>query len=64
MSLVAEGWTAKSFVRYVWNVNQLWALNDDLCDMSISNWISLNNWTIQSRVEDSSSDSTVNLALV
>jgi len=31
--LVAEGWTAKSFVRYVLNVNQLWALNNDLCDI-------------------------------
>ena len=39
MSLVAEEWTAKSFVWYVYNVNQLWALNNDLCDVSISDWV-------------------------
>ena len=64
MSLVAKGQTVKSYVIYVWNVNWLWAMNNDFCDMSISNWVSLNNLTIQSRVEDSPSDSTVNLAFV
>ena len=63
MSLVAKGQTVKSYVIYVWNVNWLWAMNNDFCDMSISNWVSLNNLTIQSRVENSISDSTVNFAL-
>ena len=63
MSLVAKGQTVKSYVIYVWNVNWLWAMNNDFCDMSISNWVSLNNLTIQSRVEHSISDSTVNFVL-